>query len=119
MKTLKTLAVMLVVSVFALNVILACGGMSPQAAPAGFDPDVPTLPIADNNDTPTLDNVNTNDPNSYCPIHEVAKPCEMCNALLDNTKNQDDLEKLQQDLIKVYEQSNTSIEGTEFEEMIL
>ena len=113
---MKKLVALFVVSLLVVNVLIACGGMSPQPAPGDFDTDVPTLPSDDpgnNGDNPSdgIDNPGDNGDTSndnICPIHDRNKPCEICAGSVndngtnngDNNNNNDknDLQNLGQDL---------------------
>ena len=86
-KEMKKLFLVLFVGLLSLNILFACGGMSPQPAPGDFDTNVPSLPDGTNI---TADNTNVSNDN-ICPIHDNAKPCDICNGTVENVTSVGDL----------------------------
>ena len=105
----KVLAIM-VVALMVVNVVIACGGMSPQPAPGDFDNNVPSLPSDDGSTTGIDTNTTTNNDTNICPIHDHAKPCDVCASATDDNTN-GDLNDLSSDLPQDNSGQNTA-DGT-------
>ena len=138
MKTLKMIAVMFVASLLVFNIVIACGGMSPQPAPGDFDTDVPTLPNTDGlpgpgdttnttpGDTTTNpgDTTNTEDDDNGVP-HDCPFPGDIPNADDDENGNNGDnngggvdLNNLPSDLPTIPGKGNNSNDG-QFVDIVL
>ena len=97
-RKMKKVLAMMVVALMVTGVVIACGGMSPQPAPGDFDNNVPSLPSDDGSTTGIDTNTTTTNDTNVCPIHDYAKPCDVCASATDDNSNNSDLNDLSSDL---------------------